>query len=198
VDGASFERNIYELQFDRRSSRYFFLSTISQYWIKDENFYFVAPFVLIPGTRWLIPQYFQFHSVVHFNIYNCDVQSVHRVICLPVIRILKTYDGSGHDCIFNLKICKRRQDKYTKVNFCSFCKLGTCNLCLFFLENMLLIYFFFSGPADILCLTVASGWKKERCRPEIELKILLIENSAIFVCVWFLSTACIMIYSLWL
>jgi hypothetical protein len=30
---------------------------------------------------------------------------------------------------------------------------------------------FVSGPAHTLCLTVASGWKKERCMPEIEVTV---------------------------
>jgi hypothetical protein len=37
---------------------------------------------------------------------------------------------------------------------------------------MSLINFSFSGPAHILCLTVASGWNKERCEPEIDFSIL--------------------------
>jgi hypothetical protein len=44
-----------------------------------------------------------------------------------------------------------------------------CVLSLFF------FFFFwglFSGPAHVLCLTVASGWNKERCIPEI-LSLLL-------------------------
>jgi len=41
---------------------------------------------------------------------------------------------------------------------------------------MLLIIFSFSGPAHILCLTVASGWNKERCKPETEFRVLLIET----------------------
>ena len=27
------------------------------------------------------------------------------------------------------------------------------------------VFFFLSGPAHILCLTVASGWNKEQCTP---------------------------------
>jgi hypothetical protein len=58
------------------------------------------------------------------------------------------------------------------------------NLCLLsFLKNLLLIVFSFSGPAHILCLIVASGWNKERCIPEIEIKITLIETISI-VCVF--------------
>lgn len=63
---------IYELHFDGRGRPCLFLSTISQYLTEDENFVFFAPPVLISGTRRPITQYF--HSVVHFNMYNCDEQ----------------------------------------------------------------------------------------------------------------------------
>jgi len=36
-------------------------------------------------------------------------------------------------------------------------------LCCFSLCSVL----YFSGPAHILCLTVASGWNKEQCIPEV-------------------------------
>jgi len=44
---------------------------------------------------------------------------------------------------------------------------------------MLIIIFSFSGPAHILCLTVASGWNKERCKPETEFGILLTGNFSV-------------------
>jgi len=37
---------------------------------------------------------------------------------------------------------------------------------LLLLVEQLLIFVFFAGPAHILCLTVASGWNKERCNPK--------------------------------
>jgi hypothetical protein len=62
-----------------------------------------------------------------------------------------------------------------KVSFVLILLISTCNLCLlhFFVEQ-LLICVLFSGPAHILCLTVASGWNKERCTAEIEIIIKLI------------------------
>ena len=61
----------------------------------------------------------------------------------------------------------------------------TCNLCLLLLSvEQLLICVFFSGPALILCLTVASGWNKERCAPEIELIITLPQNSQLCLTVY--------------
>ena len=60
-----------------------------------------------------------------------------------------------------------------KVSFV-FTSLITCNFCLLLLfVEQLLICVFFSGPAHVLCLTVASGWNKERRMPEIELIITL-------------------------
>jgi hypothetical protein len=39
---------------------------------------------------------------------------------------------------------------------------------------------FVSGPAHILCLTVASGCNKERCTTEIEVTVALTVESSIF------------------
>jgi hypothetical protein len=54
-------------------------------------------------------------------------------------------------------------------------------------------YSFFPGPAHILCLTVASGWNKERCLPVVGTKITVTEKYPIFL--YFLPVASIQIYS---
>jgi hypothetical protein len=46
--------------------------------------------------------------------------------------------------------------------------------------DIILTTFSLSGPAHILCLTVASGWNKERFKLEIEFRILLTENFFMF------------------
>jgi hypothetical protein len=68
--------------FNRRRLRYFFFPTICHYFTEDDNFDIVSTSVLIPCARELIIQYFQFHSVVHFNMFKCAEQSAHSA-CLP-------------------------------------------------------------------------------------------------------------------
>jgi len=82
-----------------------------------------------------------------------------------------------------------------KVIWCSVFFFVTYLQCVFVnvLRNSYRFVFLFSGPAHILCLTVASGWNKERCMPEFGIKITVTESTPF--CLYLLSIACIGIYS---
>ena len=97
--------------FNARKLWYFIFPTVFLYWIEDDDFGFTSRFVLIPWTRWLITQYLQFQSVVHFNAYSCDEQSVHTVICHPWSGLLKRTAGRIQHFVSNSCICNRRQYK---------------------------------------------------------------------------------------
>jgi hypothetical protein len=58
-------------------------------------------------------------------------------------------------------------------------------------------FVFFSGPAHILCLTVASGWNKERCMTVVGIKITVTEKYSIFCTIYLLRVYGYILCAFW-
>ena len=138
----------------------------------------------VSWSRWPITQYFKFLWAVYFNMYTFDERTMHTATCLQWSGLLKCAASRIKDFTFSSNTCNRRHEEKPriKVSFV-FTSLITCNLCLLLISvEQLFICVFFSGPARILCLTVASGWNKERCMPESELIITLAAKFSVWTC----------------
>jgi hypothetical protein len=130
---------------------------------------------------------FEPHSVFHCNMYNCSGQTV-----LSITRIFRDQRFwnvllIGSTILYaNEDLCNRRETSnacnigelnFINSNFCLLLILWkfSCFICVFCL------FLLFQVPAHILCLTVASGWNKERCTPEINIIVTLTPTSSILV-----------------
>jgi hypothetical protein len=160
-----------------------FLRTSTEYWIGNCDFDFVmlSFSFLAPNS---VQLNFEFYWVVHFNTYNCSEQAEHSVVRFPRSVYTDVLRFGSRSVRLNAEVCYRREGAEVTSRgknpvfillLVSIC-VRSC-YCVFFF----VFVFFVSGPAHILCLTVASGWNKERCTPEIEITVTVTAKSSILV-----------------
>jgi hypothetical protein len=118
--------------------------------------------------------YFKCLSVVPVDMDNCNEQMVLSIIRHPRSMILKhpAYRLNNWTAHLNSDVPNRREIMNTNSTgkFSAFLSFITSSLYLsLFLMEVVLFVLCVSGPAHILCLTVASGWNKERCTSEIDI-----------------------------
>ena len=79
--------------------------------LKMTNFDIFSPFVVIPCTRRFVPQYFQCHSVVHFNMYSCAEQGAHSCVpsCSDLSKLTQRSIEIYLEKYIDWKMCDRRQ-----------------------------------------------------------------------------------------
>jgi hypothetical protein len=156
-----------------------FLRTSSEYWIGNYDFDFVilSFYFLSPYS---VQLNFEFHRVVHSNTDNCSEQEVHSVMRFPRSSYRDVQNFGARSVRLNAeeKVKKPAAEVRFQYSFCYQLQFvfRCCCVC------------FVSGPAHILHLTVASGWNKERCPPEIELSVTVTVKSSILVNLLYLLT----------
>ena len=94
--------------FNRRRSRHLFFSYNLSLLHLRCDFDIVSSFVVIPCVRWLITQYFRFHSVVHFNMYS-SAEQIAQLCAFHVQGYWNLYSGSDLEIYIDWKTCNRRQ-----------------------------------------------------------------------------------------
>jgi hypothetical protein len=107
----------------------------------------------------------QFNRVVHFNGDSCSKQMVHSNVRLP-----RSYSILSEEVYIWKKISvteKRATVPTAEVSLCVH-SVNTISVwwCSYW-RFCFVLFCLFQVPAHILCLSVASGWNKERCISEI-------------------------------
>jgi hypothetical protein len=136
----------------------------------------------------------EFCWVVHFNTDNYSEQAVHSVTRFPRSLYTDVHRFGSRSVRLNAEVCYRREGAEAT----SIAKVPVFMLLLVavFVGCCCIFCFvlFVSAPAHILCLTVASGWNKERCMPEIEITVTMTEKSSILVNLLYLLTIRVWLY----
>jgi hypothetical protein len=107
---------------------------------------------------------FQFYGRVHFNACSCSNQVAQSTVRHP--RSGVCFQALTFKCRI---VLNRRQKKNTSITgkVCVFILCHPICFCCRSYRSPFVLFCLFQVPAHILCLTVASGWNKERCTPEI-------------------------------
>jgi hypothetical protein len=149
-----------------------FLRTSTEHLIRNCDFNFVM-LLFSSLARNGVQLNFEYHRVVHCKSDYCCQQAVRSVMRFPRSSYRDVQRPGSRSVHLNAEVCCRREGAEASsrgklpvfilllVAICDRC----CCVCLF-------VCFFLSGPAHILCLTVASGWNKERCKPSIFVSLL--------------------------
>jgi hypothetical protein len=121
---------------------------------------------------------FRCNRVVRVNVGSCRTRKVHSTECLPRTRILKCASNWLKNFVFKRR-CVTEESQSANSRGKLVCSLRECSFHLLG-PHWSFLFCSVSGPAHVLCLTVASEWNKERCISETENILTWTERSSIF------------------
>jgi hypothetical protein len=187
LKGALFEHDKCELRFETKRLGHSVSFSPDEHWIGSCEFDFLMlSFSLVARNGARLDS-----ALPHFRTDNCSEQAVHSVPRFPRSLYTDVQRFGSRSVRFNAEVCCRRGGAeatsggkdpvlillLVAIHVCCCCCDFVCLFCMI------------QVPAHILCLTVASGCNKERCKPEIEITVTVTEQSSILVNLLYLLTS---------
>jgi hypothetical protein len=172
---ASLEHGKFELRFESKIGRYFVSFSPDELWILDWKLrsWIRRAFVSFPCIKW--------RTVEFWISPSCPLQHGHLQWTSFPRYVYRDVQRFGSSVRLNTEECHRLEGAEASSR-------GKVPVFILLFFAVVVFVLFVSAPAHILCLTVASGWNKERCAPEILITVTSTAKPSILVNLLYMLT----------